>query len=134
MRIKNFVRAIEITRALKGKKDSGGRCYHTTFIFHKNRVVAIGINNYNKTHPKTLKHPYRNKCGDRYLAGVHSELNAILKLKHRDYNELEVLNLRLDKNNKISLSKPCHGCQHLLKQLNFKAIYYSNKIGKIEKM
>lgn len=134
MNKKGINKAIEISHALKGKNLSNGRCFHTTFVFKKSRIVSIGVNNYFKSHPKILEYPYLNKNGERYNTGIHSELSAILKLKMNDFSNLELLNLRLDKHDNLCYSKPCFGCSALLNQLNFKNIFFSNEKERIEKL
>ena len=55
--LKKFRRSIEITKALKPSKATG-RAFHSTLIFNKNKLISIGVNNYNKTHPLINKYNY----------------------------------------------------------------------------
>jgi len=120
----------EISYALL-KKHGDYRCKHFSFIFYKNRLLTIGINNPNKTHPKNKKIGFFNRKGEDIsdTIGVHSELSAILKLGEEDCSKLTLVNTRINRNFKLDLSKPCNGCTSLLTQLNFKKIYFSTNNG-----
>ena len=56
--------------------------------------------------------------------GVHSEMDAVIKLGLSDCSGLSVINTRIDRNNQLAMSKPCLGCTDMLRGLNFKRIYY----------
>ena len=125
-----FKKSTEISYALL-KKHGNYRCKHFSFIFNKNRLISIGINNPNKTHPKNLEIGFFNRKGEdiSHTIGVHSELSAILKLGEEDCSDYTLINTRINRNNKLDLSKPCMGCSSLLDQLKFKKIYYSTGNG-----
>ena len=75
--------------------------------------------------------------------GTHAEHDAINKLKPlRIRNRLQSVNLlviRVSKNNKLQQSKPCANCINIIKKLpakkgyRIKNIYYSNENGEIVK-
>lgn len=125
-----FRKCTEISYALL-KKHGNYRCKHFSFIFYKNRLITIGINNPNKTHPKNLKIGFYNRRGEdiSHTIGVHSELSAILKLGEEECSKYTLVNTRINRNLELDLSKPCEGCKSLLGQLNFKKIYYSTGNG-----
>jgi len=125
-----FKKCTEISYALL-KKHGNYRCKHFSFIFQRNRLISIGINNPNKTHPKNLKIGFFNRKGEdiSHTIGVHSELSAILKLGEEDCSKYTIVNTRINRNNQLDFSKPCTGCSSLLDQLNFKKIYYSTSNG-----
>ena len=56
--------------------------------------------------------------------GVHSEMDAVIKLGLSDCAGLTIINTRIDRNGELAMSKPCAGCTHMLAQLNFDSIYY----------
>jgi deoxycytidylate deaminase len=116
----------EISYALL-KKHGDYRCKHFSFIYNKNRLLSIGINNPYKTHPKHLKIGFFNRYGEdiSHTIGVHSELSAVLKIGEEDCSKYTIVNTRINRNNQLDLSRPCRGCMSLLDQLNFKKIYYS---------
>jgi hypothetical protein len=121
-----FRKCTEISYALL-KKHGNYRCKHFSFIFHKNRLLSIGFNNPSKTHPRNLKIGFFSRNGDNisHTVGVHSELSAILKLGEEDCSKFTLINTRINRNNVLDLSKPCKSCSSLVKQLNFKKIFYS---------
>jgi len=126
---------INLTYAIKDdKRPVKCRCKHYSFIVYKNKLLSIGFNNPLKTHPLNLRYKYKgrenNNIGE-YI-GVHSELSAILKYGFTDCTNHILVNTRLTIANNIANSKPCGGCQNLLKQLNFKKVYYTNNSGKFE--
>jgi len=125
-----FKRCTEISYALL-KKHGNYRCKHFSFIFYKNRLVSIGFNNPNKTHPKNKKIGFYNRKGEDIsdTIGVHSELSAVLKLGEEDCSDYTIINTRINRNNALDLSKPCQGCSSLLDQLKFKKVYYSTGSG-----
>lgn len=75
--------------------------------------------------------------------GVHAEHDAINRLKPLARNKrlriVHLLVIRLSKNNKIQMSKPCANCIHLIKTLpvkkgyKIKNIYYSDSNENIVK-
>lgn len=128
----NFQRCLEFSRALFSPNHSE-RAFHTTFILRKNRIISVGVN-HAKTHPMTLKFNYLGSDGTdiRKLVGIHSELSALLKLGEEDTSDYDFLNIRLDKAKNVKYSKPCTGCQHVLKQFGFRKFYYTVSEKQIE--
>ena len=124
--IPDFKRLTEIAFTLLDKT-SLGRCQHFSFILNKSKILSIGINDYKKTHPKTKEFNYHPN------AKVHSEMAASLRLG-LDCAGLTIVNIRIDKQNKITNSCPCSGCQDLIKSLKFRCVYYSNEYGQFVKM
>ena len=61
--------------------------------------------------------------------GIHSEMDAIIKLGMSNCTGLTIINTRIDRNNEMAMSKPCRGCTDMLRQLNFSNVYYYNDIG-----
>jgi cytidine deaminase len=59
-------------------------------------------------------------------------MSAVIKYGFEDCTNHILVNTRLNAANNISNSKPCGGCQNLLKQLNFKRVYYTNNTGTFE--
>jgi deoxycytidylate deaminase len=124
----NLHKIIEITFALAGKYQHNKRCRHFSFIFEKQRLLSIGINN-PKTHPLNLRYNYINKQRDKIseMVGTHSELNAVIKLGLEDCSGFTMVNTRINRNNKLDYSYPCNGCMDMIKKYGFKKIIYSTK-------
>ena len=124
----NLTRYIDLTHALKDNQHNiKCRCKHFSFIINKNKILSVGINNPKKTHPKNLKYKYKGRYNNDIseFVGVHSELSAILKYGFEDCTNHILINTRVNAAGKIANSKPCAGCQNLIKQLNFKKVYYT---------
>lgn len=115
-----YQRLLEIAKALQPSyKDQ--RHFHVTFILKNNKIMSIGVNNERKTHTRNLYYKYANAA----LKGTHAELSAIIKLGEENCSGYTFLNIRIDKNGLVKNSKPCSGCQNLLRQVGYKTVYYS---------
>ena len=114
---------INIAKALKPKCQRSP--FHVTFVHRKCKLLSIGINNKNKSHPNNIKYKYQKG----HLIGLHSEMSAILKLGIDDCSNLTFHIVRIDNRLKLAFSKPCRGCQHLLRSVGFKKVFYSTKNG-----
>lgn len=127
---KIWAKCAEITKALKPQKQNG-RSFHTTFIFHKSRILSIGHNDYRKMHPyhRMGKYVGYKTNPHLYQSALHSEISAILKLGEEDLRKYTVVNVRIDGNNNLALSKPCPNCERVLRQVGFKRLWYSTKNG-----
>lgn len=84
----------------------------------KNRVVGLGFNIGNKTHPKS-SHPYKS---------IHSELAALLDAGSLAHGGTAVI-ARKYKNGQLALAKPCQYCYQLLQQMKIKKIIYTVSNG-----
>ena len=121
-------KATQIAFKLK-ESNQTGRAFHLTAVFKKNRLLTVGVNNYKKTHPEVEKIKYLNKENERYNACIHSELAAWLNLDKANCSDFVFVNVRIDKNNKVGMSRPCSGCIKLLKKIRFKKFYYTDCDG-----
>ena len=131
----NFSKIIEVSYALINKHNADLRCRHFSFIMDKNRIISIGLNSL-KTHPKNLKYNYVNKMNQNIsdIVGTHSELSAVIKLGEEDCSDLNLVNTRINRHDELDFSAPCSGCLDMIKQLNFKNVYFSNSQGKFDKL
>ncbi|MBC8409589.1 MAG: hypothetical protein H8E12_12830 [Rhodobacteraceae bacterium] len=94
--------------------------------------MSIVTNNYNKTHPITDRFNYRKEGNDKeYRPSIHSELSAWLKLGKEDCGDLTFVNIRVNNNEKLGMSKPCDGCKSLLDKVGYKNFYYTNNNGEL---
>lgn len=121
----NFKRLEEITKALKPTKQTG-KCFHTTFAFKGNKMLAIGYNNYNKLHPHHKFGVYEptKDINSNYTAGIHSEISCLIKLGIEDCDDVTFVNIRIDNNDKPAISKPCANCECILDQIGHKKIWF----------
>lgn len=129
----NLDKVVEITFALAGKYPYKKRCRHFSFIFERNRLISIGINN-PKTHPLNLKYNYigkkQLKIND--VVGTHSEMSAVIKIGPENCKGLTIVNTRVNRNNELDYSCPCNGCRDMIKKLGFKKLLYTTKLQKFE--
>ena len=127
----NLKKIVELSYALL-PTHGDYRCRHASFILYRDKIMSIGINNPNKTHPKNLKFGYRNKRNEpiNQIIGIHSELAAVIKFGRQTLQDLDIVNTRIDRNNMLVLAKPCIGCQDMLKQLGINRIFFSNNQSK----
>lgn len=104
-----------------------GKCFHTTFAFHGNKMLSIGMNQYSKQHryhKLGTYHPRKASSSSTYQAGIHSEAMTILKLGMDDCSRLTFVNIRIGNDGKPAVSKPCNNCYRLLREYGFKNLYY----------
>ena len=122
----NYNRLEAIASALKNSRQNG-KSFHVTFIYHGNKLLSIGTNDYEKRHRSLRFGEYKPTRGDArgYTAGIHSEIDAAIKLGISDCRHLKFVNIRIDNNGKPAISRPCANCQRVLKtQLGFKELHY----------
>tara|TARA_Y100000401_G_C8311655_1_gene220087 strand:- start:976 stop:1371 length:396 start_codon:yes stop_codon:yes gene_type:complete len=131
MNKKNFKKYIELSKALVTRNSR-----HVSFIVNKGKILSIGLNNPQKTHPKILKYNYinREKEDIRHDVGIHSELSSVIKLGTENLNKHQMINVRIDLNGEVTMSKPCNGCQDMINQLGINEVYYTDKNGIFKKL
>ncbi len=118
-------------------KDSfSGKNFHLSFLIYKNRIISIGQNS-KKTHPINLRNKKISREGIDIstFKGVCSEWSAISKLKNLTNipaHKCSLINIRINKNNEIRMSRPCCSCIKLLSFFDISRVYYSNEKGEFE--
>ena len=105
-----------------------GRCSHVAFLVKSGKIIKIGFNRY-KTVPITQYHPYHPG-----LVCKHAEVDVIFKAQKDDLSNYELVVVRINRNGKLAMSKPCTGCQSIIKQFGIKNVWYSTPDGTMEKM
>ena len=87
--------------------------YEITAIAYnkRGRVIAVGHNSYEKTHPAQAK--FGRKSGKPNAIFLHAELACLLRAKEK-VHRLEVF--RYDNDGKPANSKPCPSCQLAIKE------------------
>ena len=88
-------------------------------IIKKGKILGVGFNKPNKTHPKS-NHPFHT---------IHSELDAILGVSREDLKGATIYVYREGANGKPVLAKPCKYCQELIKLANIKEVCYTINDG-----
>jgi deoxycytidylate deaminase len=116
--------------------DLKSKHFHVSFILKAQRILAVGINNERKTNPNNLKYGYMDRNGEDIseYVGSHSELMAVRKLNEVDCRKYRLINFRIDRRGLLTSSRPCRGCQNLIKFCNFKEVWYSTFGGNMERL
>lgn len=105
------------------------RTSHVAFLIKKSKIVHIGIN-LAKSHPLTKNHKYQ----EHQHTGVHAELNACIKSGKENLNKYKLVVIRINRSNQMTNSKPCLGCQGILKQFNVGEVWYSTDNESLEQL
>lgn len=109
MKMKYF----ELAKALSTKSS-----YHHKIgavVVKKNRVLGVGFNKPEKTHPKSTNE----------FNTIHAELDAIIGVDDADLEGADIYVYREHANGKPAMSKPCPGCHELIKRVGISNIYYT---------
>lgn len=104
------------------------RTSHISFLVKSGKIIHIGWNK-NRTHPINLNHPYHSG-----RVGLHAELDVCLKSGKDDLSDYEMIVIRVDRNGKVCNSKPCNGCQSVIKQFGIRETWFSNNDGQLNKL
>jgi hypothetical protein len=104
------------------------RCSHIAFLIRCGKIVHIGTNSC-KSHPETLKYDYK----DHQKVGIHAELSVCMKSGKENLKDYSMVVLRVDRKGNLANSKPCCGCQSVIKQFNIREVWYSDSKGEVVK-
>ena len=127
--IKNRMhRYVNLAKALFRKgATSHGRTFNVCFAVNKSRVIAIGLNDYERNmsgYNHKLRTTYKKVGDESYIPSLHAEVSAVLKIGVDDCSDLSFYNIRLDKNCHCKNSQPCANCLRILKMVGAKNIYF----------
>lgn len=109
------------------------RTYHYAAAFDGNKMIEFAKNNPNEFNAKAF---YMGKKFNiqtyKQYPYPHAESHLVSKLLHR-YNSIctnwSIVVLRINREGRILLSKPCKNCQKILDALNLTDIWYSDNRG-----
>lgn len=97
------------------------RSKHFSFLVRKNKIISFGYNKTLKTHPLCLKFNYSSQA-------IHSELACLLNCSKIDKRSF-MINIRIDKDNNLLMSRPCGHCTNLLLHHDITNVVYSTEEG-----
>lgn len=121
-------RYVNIAKALfRRGYTSNGRTFNVCFAVKKNKILAIGINDYTRIMPeysKNLKMRYKVYGERSYHPCLHAEMSAVMKLGSDNCEGLSFFNIRLNKMCHCCNSQPCMNCLNVLMSVNIKNLYY----------
>ncbi len=111
------------------KPNSFQRRYHFTIAFDVNKPILICQNNPIKVNSKAYRIGQKfNIKTYQDFPYVHSESHLVSKLLDR-YNSIDtnlsIVNVRINRQGLILLSKPCDNCQKILDAVGLKKVYWS---------
>lgn len=128
-------RYVNLAKAMFRKgATSGGRTFNVCFAVKKSKIIAIGLNDYDRYmigYNKRLKATYKRFGENSYKPCMHSEIATLLKLGTDDCSGISFYNVRLNKMCHCCNSQPCSNCLHMLKTVGFKHVYFYDNDMKI---
>lgn len=90
-------------------------------LHNGSRVLAVGFNKVDKTHPMA-------QVGD-FNIKRHAEMDALIRARHHDLHGCDITIARIKKDGSLGLSRPCKHCFKELKTRGVRKIHYSNEYG-----
>lgn len=118
--------ALSLLPKAKQARNTKNKFFHFAFGFRKNRLLAIGQNNPEKTHTQALilsqrfnldtEHPY-----------LHAETDLISRLWGKYYidGSMKMVIIRLNKRGELRCSKPCEKCEQIIRSLGINKVWWS---------
>lgn len=122
--------ALSLLPKAKDERVTKNKFFHFAFGYKKNKLLAIGQNNPEKTHPQALVLAKRFNVNLAYPY-FHAETDLISRLwgKHYIDSSLRMVIVRLNKRGQMRCSKPCHRCEQIIKSLDISKIWWSTDNG-----
>lgn len=116
----------------KDVRSTKNKFFHFAFGYRKNKLLAIGQNNPEKTHTRAiiLAKKYNNEYNMKYPY-LHAETDLISRLWGNYYidSSLTIVVIRLNKRGELRCSKPCDRCYNIMTALGIKKIFWSELDG-----
>ena len=122
--------ALSLLPKAKQERNTKNKFFHFAFGYRKNKLLAIGQNNPEKTHTQAvmlarrfnteLEHPF-----------LHAETDLISRLWGKYYidNSLRMVIIRLNKRGELRCSKHCERCDQIIKSLGINKVWWSDVNG-----
>lgn len=92
-----------------------------TIFDKKGRVLSVGYNSYERTHPKMKK--LACKVNLPHKEFLHAEVSALIKVKSG--KPYKILVERYDSKGRPKMAAPCPVCQLAIKQAGIKFVEYT---------
>lgn len=107
--------------AIKLAKTVRGRYRVSAIVLDKrDRVIATGVNSYEKTHP--LQARLSKKIGLHEKVYLHAEIDALIKCRRQGY---KIYVCRIDHEGNTLMAKPCPICEMAIKEAGIKVIEHT---------
>lgn len=121
----NRVRS-RIKQAAKAATNSNDKFKIGCVLYKGANLLSSGFNQMKKTH--------RAACEHYDFPFIHAEYSAIKSVKYTSsLKNCSVYVARVDRFGNYAMSKPCEGCQEMLKNNGIKTVYFTTDNG-IEKI
>ncbi len=126
----------KIARSLFNPRSAREQQYYLySFIYHRNKLLAVGQNSYVPT--SRILH-LANKFNVQKFKEhkmLHSETDAISRLWGEVYidSRLILVNVRIKRDGTLAMSMPCKDCQKIIRPLGIR-VFYTNEQGEFIKM
>jgi tRNA(Arg) A34 adenosine deaminase TadA len=122
--------ALSILPKAKEQRNTKNKFFHFAFGYRKNKLIAIGQNNPEKTHTQALVFAKRFKTDDSYPY-LHAETDLLSRLWGKYYidSSLSMVIVRLNKHGVLRNSQPCPKCAKILHSLDINKVYWSTNDG-----
>jgi hypothetical protein len=122
--------AITLLPKVKMNRNTKNKFFHFAFGYKKNKLLAIGQNNPEKTHTQALILAQRFNIQNEYPY-LHAETDLISRLwgKHYVDNNLKMVIVRLNKRGQLRCSKPCERCDQIIRSLGLNKVWWSTDNG-----
>jgi len=86
----------------------------------RGRILSIGRNSFEKTHPKQAY--YAKKNGSKHRIYLHAEMDALVRCKEKGY---VIYIARVNRIGEPMLAKPCKICADAIKDSGIEKIFYT---------
>jgi hypothetical protein len=119
--------ALDLLPKAKESRNTKNKFFHFAFAYKKNKLLAIGQNNPEKTHTQALMLSKRFLNEETDYPYLHAETDVISKLWGRYYidNTIKLVIVRLNKRGALRCSKPCERCDEIIKSLGINKVWWS---------
>lgn len=122
--------ALTLLPKAKEERCTKNKFFHFAFGYKKNKLLAIGQNNPEKTHPQALMLAKRFNIELAYPY-FHAETDLISRLWGKYYidSSLKMVIIRLNKHGVLRCSKPCPRCEQIIRSLDINKVWWSTDNG-----
>ena len=122
--------ALSLLPKAKQERNTKNKFFHFAFGYRKNKLLAIGQNNPEKTHTQAVMLARRFNTELEHPL-LHAETDLISRLWGKYYidNSLRMVIIRLNKRGELRCSKPCERCDQIIKSLGINKVWWSDVNG-----
>jgi hypothetical protein len=118
--------ALSLLPQAKEERNTKNKFFHFAFGYRKNKLLAIGQNNPEKTHAQAFRLAKRFNTDLEYPY-FHAETDLISRLWGKYYidSSLKMVIVRLNKRGELRRSQPCERCQRIIQSLSINKLWWS---------